>query len=29
MLAADQLALFRHLHGWDLRLAAPGQSLPR
>jgi hypothetical protein len=28
MLAADQLALFRHLHGWDLRLAAPGQSLP-
>jgi hypothetical protein len=29
MLAADQQALFRHLRGWDLRLAAPGQSLPR
>jgi uncharacterized protein (DUF952 family) len=29
MLAADQQALLRHLHGWDLRLAAPGQSLPR
>jgi uncharacterized protein (DUF952 family) len=29
ILAADQRALFRHLRGWDLRLAAPGQSLPR
>jgi hypothetical protein len=29
ILAADQQALLRHLHGWDLRLAAPGQSLPR
>jgi len=29
MLASDQKQLFRHLRGWDLRLAAPGQSLPR
>ena len=29
MLACDQQALFDHLRGWDLRLAAPGQSLPR
>jgi uncharacterized protein (DUF952 family) len=28
MLACDQRALFDHLRGWDLRLAAPGQSLP-
>jgi uncharacterized protein (DUF952 family) len=28
MLACDQQALFDHLRGWDLRLAAPGQSLP-
>jgi hypothetical protein len=29
MLACDQQALFDHLRGWDLRLAAPGQSSPR
>jgi uncharacterized protein (DUF952 family) len=29
VLAADQVALFEHLRGWDLRLAAPGQALPR
>jgi uncharacterized protein (DUF952 family) len=29
MLACDQQALFDHLGGWDLRLAAPGQSFPR
>jgi uncharacterized protein (DUF952 family) len=28
VLAADQAALFEHLRGWDLRLAAPGASLP-
>lgn len=28
LLAADQGALFEHLRGWDLRLAAPGASLP-
>jgi len=28
VLAADQEALFEHLSGWDLRLAAPGASLP-
>jgi uncharacterized protein (DUF952 family) len=28
VLAADQQALFEHLRGWDLRLAAPGASLP-
>jgi hypothetical protein len=28
VLAADQSALFEHLRGWDLRLAAPGASLP-
>jgi hypothetical protein len=28
LLACDQQALFDHLRGWDLRLAAPGQSLP-
>jgi hypothetical protein len=28
VLAADQWALFGHLRGWDLRLAAPGSSLP-
>jgi uncharacterized protein (DUF952 family) len=28
ILAADQVALFEHLRGWDLRLAAPGASLP-
>ena len=28
VLAADQRALYEHLHGWDLRLAAPGASLP-
>jgi uncharacterized protein (DUF952 family) len=28
VLAADQEALFEHLRGWDLRLAAPGASLP-
>jgi uncharacterized protein (DUF952 family) len=28
VLAADQRALFEHLRGWDLRLAAPGASLP-
>jgi uncharacterized protein (DUF952 family) len=28
VLAADQQALFGHLQGWDLRLAAPGSSLP-
>jgi uncharacterized protein (DUF952 family) len=28
LLAADQEALFEHLRGWDLRLAAPGASLP-
>ena len=28
VLACDQQALFDHLRGWDLRLAAPGQSLP-
>ena len=27
VLAADQRALFGHLRGWDLRLAAPGSSL--
>jgi uncharacterized protein (DUF952 family) len=26
--AAGQQALFAHLHGWDLRLAAPGATLP-
>jgi Aminoglycoside-2''-adenylyltransferase len=29
MLAGDQQALFDHLRGWDLRLAAPGQSFPQ
>jgi hypothetical protein len=29
LLACDQQALFDHLRGWDLRLAAPGQSLPQ
>jgi uncharacterized protein (DUF952 family) len=29
VLAGDQRALFDHLRRWDLRLAAPGQSLPR
>jgi uncharacterized protein (DUF952 family) len=29
VLACDQQALFEHLRGWDLRLAAPGQALPR
>ncbi len=29
VVAADQQALFAHLRGWDLRLAAPGASLPR
>ena len=29
VLAVDQWALFDHLRGWDLRLAAPGQALPR
>jgi Aminoglycoside-2''-adenylyltransferase len=29
VLAGDQQALFDHLGGWDLRLAAPGRSLPR
>jgi uncharacterized protein (DUF952 family) len=29
VMAADQRALFAHLRGWDLRLAAPGASLPR
>jgi uncharacterized protein (DUF952 family) len=29
VMAADQRALFQHLRGWDLRLAAPGHSLPR
>ena len=28
ILAGDQSALFEHLRGWDLRLAAPGASLP-
>jgi uncharacterized protein (DUF952 family) len=28
VLAGDQSALFEHLRGWDLRLAAPGASLP-
>jgi uncharacterized protein (DUF952 family) len=28
VLATDQRALFEHLRGWDLRLAAPGASLP-
>jgi hypothetical protein len=28
ILAVDQGALFEHLDGWDLRLAAPGASLP-
>jgi uncharacterized protein (DUF952 family) len=28
ILATDQEALFEHLGGWDLRLAAPGASLP-
>jgi uncharacterized protein (DUF952 family) len=28
VLAADQRALFEHLRGWDLRLAAPGAALP-
>jgi hypothetical protein len=28
VLAADQRVLFEHLRGWDLRLAAPGASLP-
>jgi uncharacterized protein (DUF952 family) len=28
VLAADQEALFEHLRGWDLRLAAPGATLP-
>jgi uncharacterized protein (DUF952 family) len=28
VLDADQEALFEHLRGWDLRLAAPGSSLP-
>lgn len=28
VLAADQAVLFEHLAGWDLRLAAPGASLP-
>jgi uncharacterized protein (DUF952 family) len=28
-LAVDQQALFAHFRGWDLRLAAPGASLPR
>jgi uncharacterized protein (DUF952 family) len=28
ILASDQEALFEHLRGWDLRLAAPGASLP-
>jgi uncharacterized protein (DUF952 family) len=29
VLAGDQRALFDHLRGWDLRLAAPGQAFPR
>jgi uncharacterized protein (DUF952 family) len=29
VLALDQRALFERLRGWDLRLAAPGASLPR
>jgi uncharacterized protein (DUF952 family) len=29
VLATDQASLFAHLRGWDLRLAAPGASLPR
>jgi uncharacterized protein (DUF952 family) len=29
VLACDQRALFKHLRGWDLRLAAPGAQLPR
>ena len=29
ILAGDQQALFDHLRGWDLRLAAPGQALLR
>ena len=29
VLAADQWALFEHLRGWDLRLAAPGARLAR
>jgi uncharacterized protein (DUF952 family) len=29
VLACDQRTLFKHLHGWDLRLAAPGAQLPR
>lgn len=28
VLASDQATLFEQLHGWDLRLAAPGASLP-
>jgi uncharacterized protein (DUF952 family) len=28
ILACDQQALFDHLRGWNLRLAAPGQALP-
>jgi uncharacterized protein (DUF952 family) len=28
VLATDQEALFAHLRGWDLRLAAPGAALP-
>jgi uncharacterized protein (DUF952 family) len=28
VLDADQEALFEHLRGWDLRLAAPGAALP-
>jgi uncharacterized protein (DUF952 family) len=28
-LGTDQQALYGHLRGWDLRLAAPGQALPR
>jgi hypothetical protein len=29
VLATDQASLFAHLRDWDLRLAAPGASLPR
>jgi hypothetical protein len=29
VLTGDQQALFDHLRGWDLRLAAPGQAFPR